>query len=278
MTSRATPSRPLGDDPSRSYASQIDRFSQFAEPELRRVMRDLVRPGEKATVDLGCGTGLGTRWLAEQVSGNRLVIGVDLSAPHLRGARRSYSGPLVQADVSNLCLRAQSVSFVWCCNTINHVAEPALVLANVATILSPGGRIALAQSAVLPDMYFAWDSHLEEQVRTACHAYYREKYGLSHEDTTGVRGVLGLLQRAGFHDVRVRTHVIERTQPLTSVDRAYFLETVFAGYWGTKVAPHMSAEALEELTDLTDPASSSFCLDRPDFHHVQTLTVFQGAV
>ncbi len=278
MTSKTTPSRPLGDDPSRSYATKLDRFAQFAEPELRRVFRDLAPAGDNPTLDLGCGTGLGTRWLADQVSGNSLVIGVDLSAPHLRHARRHHPGPLIQADVSHLCLRAQAVGFVWCCNTINHVAEPALVLANVATILSPGGRIVLAQSAVLPDMYFAWDSRLEEQIHAACYAYYRAKYGLSCQDTTGVRGVIGLLQRAGFRDVGVRTYVIERTQPLTSVDRAYFLETVFAGYWGSKIAPHLSAEAWQALTDLTDPASSSFCLDRPDFHHIQTLTVFQGAV
>lgn len=278
VTNKAAPSRPLGDDPSRSYASKLDRFAQFAETELRQLFRELSPAGDKATLDLGCGIGLATRWLADQVSGNSLVVGVDLSAPHLRHARQYYSGPLIQADVSNLCFRTRTVDFVWCCNTLNHVAEPALVLANVGKLLAPGGRIALAQSAILPDMYFAWDSHLEEQIRAACYAYYRDKYGLSWEDTTGIRGVIGLLQRAGFRDVRARTYVIERTQPLTSIDRAYFLETVFAGYWGTKLAPHASAEVRQALADLTDPASPSFCLNRPDFHHVQTLTVFQGAV
>ncbi len=127
-------------------------------------------------------------------------------------------------------------------------------------------------------MYFAWDSHLEEQIRAACYAYYRDKYGLSREDTTGVRGVIGLLRGAGFHDVRVRTYVIERTQPLTPADRAYFVESVFKGYWGDKLVPYLSAEAWEAVTELTDPKSPGFWLDRPDFHHVQTLTVFQGTV
>ena len=35
----------------------------------------------------------------------------------------------------------------------------------------------LAQSGLLPEMYFAWDTPLDDAVRRACHESYRARYG-----------------------------------------------------------------------------------------------------
>lgn len=268
--------RPLGDAADRSYATKLDRFARFAEPELHRAIDELgIRAGDRV-VDAGCGVGLVTRWLGERVGGSGTVIGLDLSMPHLRLAVNAPGAGFVQGDLARLCLGDASVDLIWCCNTVNHLARPVDALTRLRATLRPAGTLALAQSAFLPEMYFAWDARLEDAVRQACYAYYREKYGLSAAETAGTRRLVGMMLEAGFASVSTRTYVVERMQPLSGRDRDYFIDAVFNGYWGPKLKPYLTADDWLALESLCDPASSAFCLDRADFHHIQTLTVVQG--
>jgi SAM-dependent methyltransferase len=268
------PSRPLQDAPDRSYARKLEQFARFAAPELARIFADFALPPGTVALDLGCGAGLATRWLDENV-GNGTVVGLDLSLPHLRVAA-THHGRLVQADGGRPCFRDATFDFIWACNTINHLASPVDALRALRCLLRPGGRLALAQSGFLPDMFFAWDAPLEDAVRAACHRAYRERYGLELSDTAGIRGLAGLLRAAGFASVAARTYVVERTQPLRDTDRDYFRHAIFVGAWGDKVLPYLSSEERSRLRRNCDPESAEYCLDRDDFHHVQTLTVCQG--
>lgn len=270
--------RPLGDAPDRSYAVKLERFAHFAELEIRRVIDDLGIVAGSTVLDAGCGVGRITRWLAEQVGVQGTVVGLELSMPHLRAAGRPSGVHFVQGDLADPCIREGSIDFVWCSNTINHLANPVEALAALGRIARPGGRLALVQSALLPEMHFAWDARLEEEVGRACHAYYREKYGLSVADTTSVRRIVGLMVDAGLSKVSARTYVIERIQPLSEHDRSYFREVVFEGYWGAKLRPYLAERDWSALQSYCNPNSSAYCLNRSDFHHIQSLTLVQGRV
>jgi len=267
-------SRPLGDAADRSYVRKLEQFARFAEPELKRVFADLALPPGTVALDLGCGAGLATRWLREAL-GDGYVIGADLSLPHLRAAG-AHHAPLVQADGGRPCFRDGALDFIWTCNTVNHLGDPVEALHELRHSLRAGGRFALAQSGVLPDMFFAWDAPLEDAVRAACHRAYRERYGLGLADTAGIRGLVGSLRAAGFAAVSTRTYVIERVQPLREADRDYLRYAIFEGAWGDKVLPYLSPDERVRLRRNCDTASPEYCLDRDDFHHVQTLTVCEG--
>jgi SAM-dependent methyltransferase len=269
-------SRPLGDTPDRSYVRKLERFARFAEPELKRLFADLELPPGTVALDLGCGPGLATRWLREAVRGG-YVVGVDLSLPHLQSASAHHM-PLVQADGGRPCFRDGTFDFVWMCNTINHLRDPVEALRELRRLLRPNGRFALAQSGLLPEMFFAWDAPLEDAVRAACHRAYRERYGLDLADTAGIRGLVGSLRSAGFAEVSARTYAIERVQPLRDADRDYFRYAIFEGAWGDKVLPFLSPGERASLRSNCDPESPEYCLDREDFHHVQTLTVCEGRI
>ena len=116
--------RPLGDAPNRSYAAKLERFAHFAEPEIRRVIDDLGIRAGSTVLDVGCGAGQITSWLAERVGVHGTVIGLELSMPHLRAAGRPSGVQFVQADVADPCIRKSSVDFVWCSNMINHLEDP----------------------------------------------------------------------------------------------------------------------------------------------------------
>lgn len=268
--------RPLSDSPDRSYAAKLELFASFAAPELQRIFADLTLPSRGMALDLGCGTGLGTALLAEQLGGEVGVVGLDLSLPHLQAARREHALPLVQCDAERLCFREAAFDFVWSCNTINHLTDSVAGLQSLRRRLRDDGRLALAQSGLLPEMFFAWDAPLDDKVRTACHRYYRERYELRVADTAGVRAILGLMHAAGFKGIAIRTYALERTQPLSAADRDYFQHALFEGTWGEKIWPYLELTDIEKLRRYCDPDSPDYCLDRRDFHHIQTITVCAG--
>jgi SAM-dependent methyltransferase len=269
-------SRPLDDAPTRSYAGKLERFSRFVAPELRTIFKELCIGAGARVLDVGCGVGFATHMLAELSGGEAQVVGMDLSWPHLRAASAARGVALVQADAARLCFRDGTFDIIWSCNTVNHLADPLAALRAMRAALRPAGRVVLAQSGFLSDMFFAWDAPLDDAVRRACHEYYRERYGLRVEDTARVRGLLGLLQRAGMRVGRVRTVLIERVQPLTEADRAWFQDVMFKGTWGDRLRPFLTDGQWQALQHNTDPASPGYCLDREDFHHLQTLTVCVG--
>ena len=271
----------LGDSPRKAYVTKLDLFNRFAEPELRRLLAGLGLAEDSHVLDAGCGTGLMTTWLADLAPAG-LALGVDLSTGHLRHARsRMPAHPslqFLQADMTRLPLAVGPFDLIWSSNAINHLHDPVAGIQALAAKLRPGGRLVLGQSAFLPDMFFAWDARLEKEVMLACRQYYRDKYGLDERDTTAARNLFGWMRRAGLKNVTAATIIIERTAPLSAEDRQYFVEGVFQGYWAHRVQPYLTEADWRTLDALCDPASPQFCLNRPDFHHIQTYSTVMGWV
>lgn len=274
---------PLGDSPERSYAGKLERYERFLEPELRAIITGLgIGPGMQI-LDAGCGVGLVTRWLAEAIGTPGSVVGVDLSHRHIEIAQelngtRDLSLRYMQGDITGTIFGPGTFDLVWTYNTINHLDDPVSGLQTLARTLVSGGRLVLIQDLLLPEMIFAWDERLEQAVVQACRAYYRDKYGLTHEQITGHRNVYGWMLDAGFENVTVQTTVAERVQPLSPADCAYFQHSVFEGHWGDNVRPYLDSDDWEVLGRLTDPDSDAYALARQDFHAAQTCTVVTGTV
>jgi SAM-dependent methyltransferase len=266
----------LGDAPDRSYATKLELFGRFVAPDLRRIFADLKLAAAGTVLDLGCGPGLTTALLAEQMGPDAQVVGLDLSLPHLRSARRQQALRLVQGDALSLAFRAGSFDLIWACNTLNHLGDAPAALRALRPYLCATGRIVIAQSGFLPEMFFAWDAPLDDAVRLACHRYYRERYGLKIADTAAIRGIGAALRAAGFRSLRTRTYVIERVQPLSDADRDYLQRAIFEGTWGERLDPYLCADDRDRLRRNCDPRSADYCLERADFHHLQTLTVCEG--
>lgn len=172
----------------------------------------------------------------------------------------------------------EAFDLVWSVNTINHLRDPIAGIEILSALLRRGGRIALGQSSLLPDMYFAWDSRLERLTNEAVRQYYRDRYRLAEHDLTAVRSLVGAVRRANLHNVQARTFVIERVSPLNAKDEAYILEVIFQGTWGERLRPYLSSEDFQELSRLCDPASPDFAFHRPDFHFLQSFTLVVGEI
>jgi len=270
----------LGDTAARDYACKLRLFNSFAAPELRQAIACLgLEPGMRV-LDAGCGTGEALEWLAVAVGVRGLVVGLDLAAAHAAAARATAPAgtAVLQADLLRPPLAAASFDLVWTINTLNHLRDPLAGVRLLAGLVRKGGRIALGQSSLLPDMYFAWDSRLERLTNEAVRQYYRDRYGAEERDLAGVRAVVGLLRSARLRDVKVRTVLIERVTPLGAADEAYLLEAIFRDTWGERLRPYLSSADYEEVSRLCDPADSRFALRRPDFHFLQSFTLAVGSV
>ncbi len=268
----------LGDTAARDYSRKLQLFNDFAALELRRAVSGLGISRGMRVLDAGCGTGEVLQWLRDAVGPAGLVVGVDLSAAHARAARSTNSpgAVVVQADLLRACIAPATLDLIWSTNTVNHFRDPAAGIAALGALLRPGGRIALGQSALLPEMYFAWDSRLERLTHEAVRQYYQARYGIDERDLRSTRNVLGWMQRAGLRNVTVRTMILERVRPLRKTDETYLLEAILRGTFGERLRPYLPAEEYEALSRLCDPQHPAFALNRADFHFLQTFTLAVG--
>lgn len=281
MTSPTTPSGLLGDTAARDYSRKLKLFNAFAAPELRQAIASLaLKPGMRV-LDAGCGTGEALAWLAAGVAPGGAVVGMDLATSHVRAARSVASQDdalVLQANLLQAPMAPASFDLAWSVNVINHLRSPSAGIDALGSLLRPGGRIALGQSSLLPDMYFAWDSRLERLVNEAVRQYYRDRYQLDERDLTAVRAILGLLRHAGLQDVSAHTFMIERIAPLRAEDEAYLEETIFRDTWGSRLEPYLAKNDYEELMRLCDPLHPDFALRRADFHFLQSFTLVVGTM
>src|SRR5579884_140998 len=161
-TSSDRPPGLLNDTAARDYSRKLRLFNGFAAPELRQAIAGLrLQPG-MSVLDAGCGTGEALHWLAAAVSPGGRVVGLDLAAAHVAAAvgGAPTNALVVQADLRRLPLQTNSFDLIWCVNTLHHLPDPLGAVRTWLGQLRPGGRIAIGQSSLVPEMFFAWDQRL----------------------------------------------------------------------------------------------------------------------
>jgi ubiquinone/menaquinone biosynthesis C-methylase UbiE len=130
----------------------IERFTGFAEtydrhrPPPPDVLSDILiryahAPYPRLVVDLGCGTGLSTRYWAEWAA---QVVGIDPSLDMLRQARVQTRHPNVAylLGFSHQTGLASGCADIITCSQSLHWMEPESTLAEIARLLRPGGVFA----------------------------------------------------------------------------------------------------------------------------------------
>jgi ubiquinone/menaquinone biosynthesis C-methylase UbiE len=105
------------------YNSAGQRADRLEKALLERLLGEF--PQAQSVLEVGCGTGHFTRWLA---SLELEVIGLDLSAVMLREAVRIRDHPYVRGDALALPFGTNSFDFVAMITTLEFTADPLLTL------------------------------------------------------------------------------------------------------------------------------------------------------
>ncbi|GAA0387386.1 class I SAM-dependent methyltransferase [Microbispora corallina] len=115
-------------------------------PAFAAAVAGLALPAGGVALDAGCGTGRAFLPLRAAVGPSGHVVGVDVTPEMIWSARdrgRGAHGTLLIADVGRLPLRDGAADGVLASGLISHVPQPAEVLAELARVTRPGGRLAL---------------------------------------------------------------------------------------------------------------------------------------
>lgn len=106
----------------------------------------------RRVLDAACGTGYGSARLA--AAGAISVVGLDLSRPRLRFARRRYLAPHLDfqlGDCESLDVLSETFDLVVSSNTLEHLQDPAAFLRGVDRCLAPGGQLLAAVPPVVSE-------------------------------------------------------------------------------------------------------------------------------
>lgn len=227
--------------------------ARAARSELPRLL-DAAIPGDARVLDLGCGTGQMTLFLA---SADRVVIGADLTRASLalaEAARRRYGierALFVETDLRTPGLRAGAFDVVYSSGVLHHTPDPRASFAALARLARPGGIVVVG-------LYNAW-ARLPHRLRRGLHrltggrvtpfdrvlrerraeparseAWRRDQYLHVEEHRHTLREVQGWFRENGVTYLRAYPDTLFAAEPLrdaglfTAAEDDWALENVFA--------------------------------------------------
>jgi SAM-dependent methyltransferase len=120
----------------------------LAEHKVSSIEAMGLRPGD-AGLDVGCGAGEEVRLIAERVGAAGRAVGVDISGDLLAEARErtppGVAAEFVVADAHALPFVDGEFAAARVERTLQHVADPAEVIAQAARVVRRGGRVVAAE-------------------------------------------------------------------------------------------------------------------------------------
>jgi len=141
-------------------AQAENRGEEIIRPWHRTVARRLPDLTGKKVLELGCGRGDFSIWLAKKFP-TAEITGVDFSdkAIAIAQARAQAAGVVVQFTVDNAeSLRQATASYDWVisCECLEHVPQPSAMAREVARVLKPSGRFILTTENYFNGMVVGW--------------------------------------------------------------------------------------------------------------------------
>jgi ubiquinone/menaquinone biosynthesis C-methylase UbiE len=152
-----------------------------AEELEAKVARFVLASGDERALDSGTGAGALAFALAPHV---REVVAVDL-VPELleQGRSRGERFPnveFVQGDATKLPFEDGSFDLAGSLRTLHHIARPELVVAELARVTRPGGRVLVIDQIAPVDPLAALELNAFERARDSSHARALADIDLRH--------------------------------------------------------------------------------------------------
>jgi ubiquinone/menaquinone biosynthesis C-methylase UbiE len=187
-------------------AARLQMQDEIYGASTRQMMLDSGLCAGMRVLDLACGTGIMSHWIAKQVGPTGTVVGGDISRDQLayaraQGAHGEASRPpeFVELNAYDTGLPAASFDMVHCRLLLCHLERPADALREIHRLLKPGG-VLVCQDVEISSVFSCPPSKAYEQSIALGHAMGKV-FGVNYD--FGVQLHAAVLQ-AGFGSPEVR--------------------------------------------------------------------------
>lgn len=129
-------------------AERLDLINQVFAPYSQYFLTDVGLKSGMNVIELGCGTGIMTTWIAKQVGNNGRVVAVDASSEQLKYAeinakkRGLFNIEFVNAKAEEIDFEKNSFDFAYSKLLLMHLQNPAFVLNKLWELLKPKGILS----------------------------------------------------------------------------------------------------------------------------------------
>lgn len=270
-----------------NYLSLAAAMHRLTEPAIRSALSALKLAPGSLGLDAACGNGDHSLWLAEAVSPNGQVVGLDISGGHLFRAKESSDKErltdrlaFIQGDLHGLPFEDHAFDWAWCADSLwpgpkslGFLGMDLLpILRELARVVRPGGLIAIlfwSSQKILPGHPFL-EARLNA-TRAACYPFHENWGPRAH-----ILSAPLWLCEADLKEVRGSTFVADVQVPINDRTRDD-LAVCFQMLWG-KAAQELSDGDRKQFERLCHLNSPDFIADRPDYYAFITYTLFSGRV
>ena len=247
-----------------SYLTLGDLMNRFTKPAVQSAIDALRLKRDSCGLDAGCGMGNHTMWLAEAVSPEGHVTGIDISEACLDMAREKLDKSGVKNQVSFKIgdifdlpfeddtfdwLWSADVLYLWHMGTEASPVNPKTVMRELARVVKPGGALALlfwSSQRLLPGYPL-----LEARLNATSQANFTGPFGI-HPELHSTRA-LGWFQMAGLREPRVRNFTVDFQAPFSKEEKEALTGT-FRMLWN-KAKPEVTDDIWSEYKRLCSPMS-----------------------
>ncbi|MEU4291853.1 class I SAM-dependent methyltransferase [Kribbella sp. NPDC026596] len=212
------------------WAEEAGRLRASAEGEAdwnRTVATSLVRDGDQVAVDVGCGGGGMAKALADALPAGATVVAIDADPDVLEQARQ-HTGGAVRCELASMDDGAEPLrkaidapaDLIWASASVHHAGDQQAAVEALASLLAPGGRLALAEGG-LPARSLPWDlgvgePGLELRLDLAQDQWFKVMRESLPGSVPMPYGWTDALTRAGLTDVTTRSILTETAPPLSA--------------------------------------------------------------
>ena len=202
------------------YEPMLAAYHRAFAPELRAMLRTLPVGSVARVLDMACGDGAYSKWLAGY---GREVVAVDLRIGYLALARAGSPG----ARISWACGAIEGLPFpdgtfdlAWCAQSLYSLPDPLAAVRELRRVTRRGGLVAVLEDDTLHRVLLPWPVELELAIRRAEFEELAER-----EPDTGkfyiARRLRRVFREAGLTSIVSRSFVHERAAPLDTDTRTF---------------------------------------------------------
>jgi len=250
------------------YAPMLSAYHDAHAAELRAMVASLpIQEGDRV-LEIACGDGVYSHWLAERVGMTGEVVGVDILPAYLevarRGARREASRSrirFVTADIARLPFADDAFDLVWCAQSLYSLPDPVDALRRMTRVVREGGEVAVLENDSFHHVLLPWPVEVELAIRRAELLGFVEASDKPRKYYVG-RQLCQVFRAAGLQECRRRTWATDRQAPLEGRERTFLEE--YLGDLQERTRPHLAPTMRAEFERLVAPDSEDYLLDRPD--------------